>query len=311
MKTEILNIDDYIQQFDSDKQALLQSLRKLISELAPEATETINYKMPTFRYNGNLIHFAMFKNHLGIYPGAEAIEFFQENLSEYKTSKGAIQLPLEKEIPFDLIRKIVNYNLEILKDKQVPDWKKHHYKWSEAIEKMEQIIARTPLEKTFKWGGDVYVFDGKNVISYAGFKNHFALWFFQGVYLEDEAKVLIAASEGRTHAQRQWRFTDVNQMNDNLILKYINEAIQLVKNGIEFKPVKAPPKVASGLFAEALSVDKNLNDAFYKLSVSKQNEYIIYIDEAKQEKTKLSRLEKITPMILEGKGLNDKYKKGK
>lgn len=311
MKTEILNIDDYIQQFDSEKQALLQAVRKLISELAPEATETINYKMPTFRFNGNLIHFAMFKNHLGIYPGAEAIEFFQEDLIDYKTSKGAIQLPLDKEIPEDLIRKIVNYNLEILRDKQVPDWKKHHNKWFDAIEKMEQIIARTPLEKTFKWGGDVYVFDGKNVISYAGFKNHFALWFFQGVFLEDEHQVLIAASEGRTHAQRQWRFTDVNEMDEDLILKYINEAIQLVKNGIEFKPVKAPPKTAVGIFAEALSNDKYFNEAFYKLSVSKQNEYIIYIDEAKQEKTKISRLEKIKPMILEGKGLNDKYQKRK
>ena len=129
MKNTILNIDDYIQQFDSDKQSLLQSLRRLISELVPEATETINYKMPTFRYNGNLIHFAMFKNHLGVYPGAEAIEFFQNDLTDYKTSKGAIQLPLDKEIPTELIQKIVTYNLENLKNKEVPDWKKHHDKW--------------------------------------------------------------------------------------------------------------------------------------------------------------------------------------
>ena len=304
-------IDEYILQFESDKQNLLNVVRETIREAAPEATETINYNMPTFRFNGNLIHFAMFKNHLGIYPGPETIDAFAEKLATYKTSKGAIQLPLDEEINVQLIQELVLYNLEKLKDKQVPDWKKHHNKWSDAIEKMEQIIAQTPLDKTFKWGGDVYVFDGKNVISYAGFKNHFALWFFQGVYLEDEAKVLIAASEGRTHAQRQWRFTDANQMDEVLILKYINEAIQLVKNGIEFKPVKAPPKVASGLFAEALSNDKNLNDAFYKLSISKQNEYIIYIDEAKQEKTKLSRLEKITPMILEAKVLNDKYQKKK
>lgn len=311
MKTEILNIDDYIQQFDSDKQALLQVLRKLISELAPDATETINYKMPTFRYNGNLIHFAMFKNHLGIYPGAEAIEVFQVDLSEYKTSKGAIQLPLNKEIPTDLIRKLINYNLEILKDKQVPDWKKHHNKWVDAIEKMERIIAQTPLDKTFKWGGDVYIFDGKNVLSYAGFKNHFALWFYQGVFLNDEAKVLISASEGKTQALRQWRFTNANEMNEDLILNYINEAIQLVKNGIEFKPVKAPPKIATGMFAEVLSKDEKLNEAFQKLTPGKRKDYIEYIDEAKQEKTKTSRLEKIIPLILSGKGLHDKYQKTK
>lgn len=304
-------IDEYILQFDSDKQNVLNAVRETIREAAPEATETINYNMPTFRFNGNLIHFAMFKNHLGIYPGPETIEAFAVKLTAYKTSKGAIQLTLDEEINVQLIQELVLYNLEKLKDKQVPDWKKHHNKWSDAIEKMEQIIAQTPLDKTFKWGGDVYVFEGKNVISYAGFKNHFALWFFQGVYLEDEAKVLIAASEGRTHAQRQWRFTDANQMDEVLILKYINEAIQLVKNGIEFKPVKAPPKVASGLFAESLSNNKNLNDAFYKLSISKQNEYIIYIDDAKQDKTKISRIEKITPMILEAKGLNDKYQKKK
>ncbi len=309
MKNTILNIDDYIQQFDSDKQSLLQSLRRLISELVPEATETINYKMPTFRYNGNLIHFAMFKNHLGVYPGAEAIEFFQNDLTDYKTSKGAIQLPLDKEIPTELIQKIVTYNLENLKNKEVPDWKKHHDKWVDVIEKMERIIVDTPLDRTFKWGGDVFVFDGKNVISYAGFKNHFALWFYQGVFLKDEAQYLVSASEGKTHALRQWRFTSVEEMQDDLILNYIKEAIQLVKDGIEFKPVKAAPIVATGIFAETLSKDKKLNEAFQKLTPSKQKDYIIHIEDAKQEKTKLSRLEKIIPMILEGKGLHDKYQK--
>lgn len=304
-------IDEYILQFESDKQNLLNVVRETIREAAPEAIETINYKMPTFRYNGNLIHFAMFKNHLGIYPGPETIEAFAEKLAAYKPSKGAIQFPLDQEINTQLIQELVLYNLEKLKDKQVPDWKKHHNKWSDAIEKMEQIINQTPLDKTFKWGGNVYVCDGKNVLSYAGFKNHFALWFYQGVFLNDEAKVLISASEGRTHAQRQWRFTDANQMDEVLILKYINEAIQLVKNGIKFKPVKAPPKVVSGVFAEALSNDKNLNEAFQKLTPGKQKDYIEYIEEAKQEKTKISRLEKITPMILEGKGLNDKYQKTK
>lgn len=309
MKNTILNIDDYIQQFSSEKQFILQTLRKLITQIAPEATEIINYKMPTFRYNGNLIHFAMFKNHLGIYPGSEAIEVFQNDLSEYKTSKGAIQLPLDKEIPTDLIQKIVTYNLGNLKTKEVPDWKKHHDKWVDAIEKMERIIAETPLDRTFKWGADVFVFNGKNVLSYAGFKKHFAIWFYQGVFLKDEAQYLVSATEGKTHALRQWRFTSANEMQDDLISNYIREAIQLVKDGIEFKPIKAAPKVATGIFAEALSNDKKLNEAFEKLTPSKQKDYIIHIEDAKQEKTKMSRLDKIIPMILEGKGLHDKYQR--
>lgn len=171
------------------------------------------------------------------------------------------------------------------------------------------LLLTLLIDRTFKWGGDVFVFDGKNVISYAGFKNHFALWFYQGVFLKDEAQYLVSASEGKTHALRQWRFTSAEDMQDDLILNYIKEAIQLVKDGIEFKPVKAAPIVATGIFAETLSKDKKLNEAFQKLTPSKQKDYIIHIEDAKQEKTKLSRLEKIIPMILEGKGLHDKYQK--
>ena len=108
MSKSISTIEEYIQSVDADKQPLLNELRQLILKHAPEGTtETINYGMPTFRYNGNLIHFALFKNHLGLSPGTEAIEEFSPLLSGYKTSKGAVQLPLDKPlfiIPYCIIR---------------------------------------------------------------------------------------------------------------------------------------------------------------------------------------------------------------
>lgn len=89
----------------------MERLRKAIKEEAPQATETINYQMPTFKLNGNLVHFAAYKNHIGFYPAPSAIEAFKDKLSSYKTSKGAIQFPLDKSLPIDLIREMVRYRI--------------------------------------------------------------------------------------------------------------------------------------------------------------------------------------------------------
>lgn len=103
MTNNFTTIDEYILGFDQAKQDILENVRKTIHEAVPQATEKINYKMPTFRLNGNVIHFAMFKNHVGIYPGAETIEHFKNDLTDYKTSKGTIQLPLDKVLPKKLL----------------------------------------------------------------------------------------------------------------------------------------------------------------------------------------------------------------
>src|SRR5690606_30960723 len=105
--------------------------------------------------------------------GPEAIEAFQEQLHEFKTSKGTIQFPLDKEIPDEIIEAIVHFNLERFKDKSSPDWKRYNQQWKEAAEIVEQIINELPLTKEFKWGGDIYTYQGKNVVGYGGFKNHF------------------------------------------------------------------------------------------------------------------------------------------
>jgi len=109
-KTE--TIDEYIQQFPEDIQVVLLKLREVIKETAPEATEKISWDMPTFVLHGNLIHFACFKHHIGLYPGVDAIVAFKERISEYKNSKGTVQFPLSKPLPIDLIKEIVLFNVK-------------------------------------------------------------------------------------------------------------------------------------------------------------------------------------------------------
>jgi uncharacterized protein YdhG (YjbR/CyaY superfamily) len=96
-------IDEYIAMFPTDVQKILENLRQLIRETAPEAEETIDYGIPTFKLNGNLVHFAAFKNHIGFYPAPSGIEAFKKELSLYKQSKGTVQFPLDKPIPIDLV----------------------------------------------------------------------------------------------------------------------------------------------------------------------------------------------------------------
>lgn len=304
------NTDEYIQTCQQEHRPKLEELRAIIKAVAPaETKETIAYRMPTFRYNTNIFHFALFKNHIGIYPGSAAIEHFQDQLKDFKTSKGAIQIPLDSELPKKLIEDLVQFNVELFKDKKDPDWQKNSIEWSEAYELMYRVIEQTDLKKEFKWGTDVYTYNGKNVIAWGGFKNFFSLWFYNGVFLKDKEQVLVNASEGKTKALRQWRFEDVSEMDEKKILAYINESIQAIKDGKKIKPAKFEAMEASGLLKTALDADNKLSDAFNKLTPGKQKEYIIYIDEAKQEATKLSRIEKIKPLILDGKGLNDKYKR--
>jgi uncharacterized protein YdhG (YjbR/CyaY superfamily) len=102
-------IDEYIATFPKNTQDILQKLRQAIRDSAPQAEEAIRYQMPTFRVNGNLVHFAAFKNHIGFYPTPSAIETFKDELSNFKTSKGAVQFPLNKPIPFALIKEIVRF----------------------------------------------------------------------------------------------------------------------------------------------------------------------------------------------------------
>jgi uncharacterized protein YdhG (YjbR/CyaY superfamily) len=110
-KKQISTIDEYISTFPKQIQDILQRLRQTIKESAPQAQEAISYRIPTFKLNGNLVHFAAFKNHIGFFPTSSGVVAFQKELSGYETSKGTIRFPLDKPIPFDLIRKIVQFRV--------------------------------------------------------------------------------------------------------------------------------------------------------------------------------------------------------
>jgi len=118
------DIDSYIKSFPSSTQKILEQLRKTIRKAAPDAQETINYGMPTFTLNGNLVHFAAFRNHIGFYPTPSGIEMFKKEISEYEWAKGSVKFPIEKPLPYDLIARIVKFrvkeSLEKVKSKAKP-----------------------------------------------------------------------------------------------------------------------------------------------------------------------------------------------
>lgn len=112
MKSKSSDVDQYILQFPVEVQDILTKVRGTIVNAAPDSLETIGYGMPTFKLKGkNLVHFAGYKKHIGFYPSPAGIEKFKTELESYKTSKGAIQFPLDRPIPYDLIKKITEYRV--------------------------------------------------------------------------------------------------------------------------------------------------------------------------------------------------------
>ncbi len=103
------NIDEYIAACPAEIQGKLQELRATIRKAAPDAEETISYKMPTFKLNGNLVYFAAFENHIGFYPIPTGIKAFEKELSVYKQGKGSVQFPLDKPLPLKLVTRIVKF----------------------------------------------------------------------------------------------------------------------------------------------------------------------------------------------------------
>ncbi|HEY0091863.1 MAG TPA: YdeI/OmpD-associated family protein [Flavobacterium sp.] len=193
-------------------------------------------------------------------------------------------------------------------DEKVNPWNRTN-QWPEEIDFLKSIIAKTELEEMTKWGGPIYTINTKNVLGIGGFKSYVGIWFHNGVFLKDQENVLVNANEGVTKALRQWRFHSLEEIkrNEKTILAYIEEAIANEKAGIEMKPEKKPP-IVSELMEKEFKSDPRLKAAFDNFSPYKQREFLEYIESAKREETKLSRIEKIKPMILENNGLHDKYR---
>jgi len=111
-KKQFKTIDEYIKTFPEDVQAILQKVRQTIRKAAPQAEEAISYQMPTFKLNGrNLVHFAGYKHHVGFYPVPSGIDAFERELSRYRQGKGSVQFPLDRPVPYDLVRKIVIFRM--------------------------------------------------------------------------------------------------------------------------------------------------------------------------------------------------------
>ena len=111
-QAKFTNIDEYIAGFPTEIQGILEEVRKTIGAAAPGARETIAYQIPTFTLNGNLVHFAAFKNHIGFYPTPTGIAKFKKQLSAYEGAKGSVQFPLNQPIPYALITRIVKFRVK-------------------------------------------------------------------------------------------------------------------------------------------------------------------------------------------------------
>jgi uncharacterized protein YdhG (YjbR/CyaY superfamily) len=111
-KKEFKTIDEYIVTFPKNIQTILQEMRQAIRDAAPQAEEAISYQMPAFKQNGILVYFAAFKNHISFFPTASGVVAFKEELADYVASKGTVQFPLDKPIPFELVKKIVRFRVK-------------------------------------------------------------------------------------------------------------------------------------------------------------------------------------------------------
>ncbi|MEJ2596249.1 MAG: YdeI/OmpD-associated family protein [bacterium] len=181
--------------------------------------------------------------------------------------------------------------------------------WIDEIAILRGIVLSTGLTETLKWGMPTYTLEQKNIVGIGSFKSYFGLWFFQGAALKDEQKVLINAQKGKTGSLRQWRFTSADQVDRGLVKKYILEAIANQKAGVIHKPKKGEKLELPLELQDQFNMNMDLKNAFDSLSTGNKRVYVEYITDAKRETTRKRRIAKIIPMIREGKGLNDNYRK--
>ncbi len=178
-----------------------------------------------------------------------------------------------------------------------------------ALGILRDIASKTSAMATHKWGAPVYTINNKNIFAILRFKSHFGIWFYNGVYLTDPKNVLENAQDGKTKAMRHWKFYREGDIDRAGVLAYIKEAIENHEKGREWKPERKSSELnLPHMLIQALDRNKAINAAFEKLTPYKRREYCQFISEAKLEKTKESRLEKILPLIAKGIGLHDKYK---
>lgn len=179
-------------------------------------------------------------------------------------------------------------------------------KWKEEMTLLREICLECGLTEEYKWMHPCYTFQGNNVVLIHEFKEYCALLFHKGVLLKDPNTILIQQTEN-VQVARQIRFTNLQEIKDlEPVLKaYIFEAIDVEKAGEEVKLKETSEFKMADEFKKALTADPDLKAAFNALTPGRQREYLLYFSQAKQHKTRESRIEKSIPNIFKGKGLTD------
>ena len=179
--------------------------------------------------------------------------------------------------------------------------------WKEESILLRETCLECGLDEDFKWMHPCYTFQGKNIVLIHGFKEYCALLFHKGALLNDTENILVQQTEN-VQSARQIRFTDKTQINDlkAVIKAYIFEAIEVEKAGLEVKKKKTSEYDMPEELEKEFENDSDFKTAFYKLTPGRQKGYLLYFSEAKQSKTRSSRIEKTKPKIFDGKGHNER-----
>lgn len=178
--------------------------------------------------------------------------------------------------------------------------------WEKELEKLRAIILDCQLNEGLKWGTPCYTYEGNNVVLIHTFKEYCAILFFKGALLSDPESVLIQQTEN-TQATRQIRFTDVKEVVGmaRVLKSYIYEAIEVERAGLKVEYKKTTEFVVAEEFQQQLDTNPALKTAFEALTPGRQRAYLLHFSAPKQSKTRVSRIEKCMPQILDGKGLMD------
>ncbi|WP_246496150.1 YdeI/OmpD-associated family protein [Chitinophaga varians] len=178
--------------------------------------------------------------------------------------------------------------------------------WREEFEKLREILLDCQLTEELKWGVPCYTYNNSNVVLMHGFKEYCALLFFKGALMADPEGILVIQTEN-VQATRQIRFTNVREIVKltRAIKSYVYEAIEVEKAGFRVEYKKTEEFNMPEEFQQLLDKKPALKKAFEALTPGRQRGYLLYFSAAKQSKTRIARIEKYMPYILEGKGLND------
>ncbi len=179
--------------------------------------------------------------------------------------------------------------------------------WEDELRELRQLVLDSGMTEELKWGVPCYTVERANVLLIHYFREYCALAFFKGVLMKDPEKMLIQQTEN-VQATRQLRFTDVAEIRElePIIRSYINEAIDIEKAGLKVAYRKTEEYHVPEEFQQRLDEDADLRAAFERLTPGRQRGYLLHFAQPKRSTTRYSRIDKCTPRILEGRGLNDR-----